>query len=67
MLCSPAAAIPKVVFSASLAQADWPESRIARGDLAEEIANLKRESEKYLHRLGWRLICPVSGTAGPGR
>jgi dihydrofolate reductase len=40
--------IPKVVFSRSLERADWPESRIARGDLAEEIANLKRESDKDL-------------------
>jgi dihydrofolate reductase len=40
--------IPKVVFSKSLERADWPESRIARGDLAEEIAELKRESDKDL-------------------
>jgi dihydrofolate reductase len=40
--------IPKVVFSSSLEHADWPESRIARGDLAEEIENLKRESDKDL-------------------
>jgi hypothetical protein len=30
--------IPKVVFSNSIERADWPESRIARGDLAEEVA-----------------------------
>jgi dihydrofolate reductase len=36
---------PKVVFSRSLAAADWVGSRIARGDLAEEIADLKRESD----------------------
>jgi dihydrofolate reductase len=35
--------IPKVVFSETLASADWPESRIARGDTAEEIARLKAE------------------------
>jgi dihydrofolate reductase len=35
--------IPKVVFSSTLERADWPDSRIARGDLAEEIAALKRE------------------------
>jgi dihydrofolate reductase len=35
--------IPKVVFSKTLQHADWPETRIARGDLAEEIARLKRE------------------------
>jgi dihydrofolate reductase len=35
--------IPKVVFSTSLQRADWPDSRIARGDVAEEIARLKAE------------------------
>ena len=35
--------IPKVVFSKTLQRADWPETRIARGDLSEEIARLKRE------------------------
>lgn len=35
--------IPKVVFSTTLASADWPESRIVGGDLAEEIGRLKRE------------------------
>jgi dihydrofolate reductase len=40
--------IPKVVFSKDLERADWPESRVARGDLAEEIAKLKAESDKDL-------------------
>jgi dihydrofolate reductase len=35
--------IPKIVFSTTLQRADWAETRIARGDLAEEIAELKRE------------------------
>lgn len=35
--------VPKVVFSRSLEAAEWGESRIARGDTAEEIAKLKRE------------------------
>ena len=35
--------IPKVVFSKTLHRADWPETRIARGDLADEIGRLKRE------------------------
>jgi dihydrofolate reductase len=35
--------IPKVVFSATLPSADWPESRIARGDLAKEIDTLRHE------------------------
>jgi dihydrofolate reductase len=37
--------LPKVVFSKSLTSATWPNSRIASGDLAEEIAALKAESE----------------------
>jgi dihydrofolate reductase len=35
--------VPKVVFSTTLRSADWPESRIASGDTAEEIARLKGE------------------------
>jgi dihydrofolate reductase len=35
--------IPKVVFSNTLQHADWPETRIARGDVSEEIERLKRE------------------------
>ena len=35
--------IPKVVFSRTLERADWPETRIARGDLRDEIEKLKRE------------------------
>jgi dihydrofolate reductase len=34
---------PKVVFSRTLGSARWPEARIARGDMAEEIARLKAE------------------------
>jgi dihydrofolate reductase len=35
--------IPKVVFSRTLTRADWPESQIASGDLADDIDRLKRE------------------------
>ena len=35
--------VPKVVFSKSLDTAPWPESRIARGDLADEMAALRAE------------------------
>lgn len=35
--------IPKVVFSRTLAEATWPGSSIARGDLAEEIAALRAQ------------------------
>ena len=36
--------LPKVVFSKTLPTAEWISSRIARGDLTEEIAALKSES-----------------------
>jgi dihydrofolate reductase len=35
--------IPKVVFSNSLASADWPETTIATGDLADAVTRLKQE------------------------
>jgi dihydrofolate reductase len=35
--------IPKVVFSKTLTDTTWPGSSIARGDLADEIANLRRQ------------------------
>jgi len=35
--------IPKVVFSKTLTHADWLESRIASGELADDIDKLKRE------------------------
>jgi len=37
---------PKVVFSKTLTTADWPQSTIASGDLADEISALKREPGK---------------------
>ncbi|WP_433672289.1 dihydrofolate reductase family protein [Nocardia sp. CA-136227] len=45
--------IPKVVFSRTLKSADdWPETRIASGDTAEEIAELKAEPGKDLVAVG---------------
>jgi dihydrofolate reductase len=40
--------LPKVVFSKTLEDEDagWPESRVARGDLAAEVDRLRRESGK---------------------
>ena len=35
--------IPKVVFSNSLTSADWDETTIAAGDLAEAVTRLKQE------------------------
>jgi dihydrofolate reductase len=40
--------IPKVVFSKTLTTAEWKESRIASGDLSEEIARLKSEPGKAI-------------------
>ena len=40
--------IPKVVFSTTFTTADWPQSTIAGGDLADEIGALKREPGKDL-------------------
>jgi dihydrofolate reductase len=41
--------IPKVVFSNSLTSADWGETEIAAGDLAEAVTRLKQErSDGYL-------------------
>lgn len=38
--------LPKVVFSQTLSTATWENTRIARGDLADEVAGLKREPGK---------------------
>jgi dihydrofolate reductase len=35
--------LPKVVFSKTLESADWNRSRVARGDIAQEISALRRE------------------------
>jgi dihydrofolate reductase len=40
--------IPKVVFSKTLKSAEWPESQIAAGELADEIARLKAQDGGYL-------------------
>jgi dihydrofolate reductase len=41
-------AIPKVVFSKTLTKAEWAQSTIASGDLADEISALKSEPGKDL-------------------
>ncbi len=43
--------IPKVVFSRTLKCAEWADSRVARGELVEEIGTLKREPGKDM--LAW--------------
>jgi dihydrofolate reductase len=44
--------IPKVVFSKTLQTAEWPESRIARGDLVEEIERIKAQPGGYVIAYG---------------
>ena len=46
VFAAPMNEIPKVVFSKTLTNAEWPDSRIATGDLAEEILRLKQEPGK---------------------
>jgi dihydrofolate reductase len=52
--------IPKVVFSKTLsdAEATWPVTRVARGDLATEIAAIKAEPGPYV------IVWGGSGLAG---
>lgn len=38
--------VPKVVFSSTLEKAEWNNSRLVKGDLADEVAKLKQESGK---------------------
>lgn len=46
VFAAPMNEIPKVVFSRTLKNADWTDSRVADGDLATEIARLKQQSGK---------------------
>jgi hypothetical protein len=61
--------IPKVVFSNSLASADWGETTIAAGDLAEAVARLKRERPGgyLLARPRRGAVRPVAGRDRPDR
>ena len=56
--------IPKIVFSRTLERADWAGSRIARGELAEEIAALEREPGKDM--LAWGGGAFAQSGAGSG-
>jgi dihydrofolate reductase len=46
IFAAPMNEIPKVVFSKTLTEARWAESRIASGELTEEIDRLKAEAGK---------------------
>ena len=56
--------IPKVVFSKTLESADWGPARVARGDLGEEIAQLKRETGNHLIAYGGATFAPALSRAG---
>jgi dihydrofolate reductase len=48
VFAAPMNEIPKVVFSRTVKDADWAETRVVGGDLATEIARLKSEPGKDL-------------------
>ncbi len=48
--------IPKIVFSRTLRDGSWPTTRIARGDLAAEIAAIKNEPGGRRHGPRWRQL-----------
>ena len=54
--------IPKVVFSNSLTSADWADTTIATGDLAEAITRLKQERLRRIPaRPGRGPVRPIAG------
>lgn len=44
--------VPKIVFSKTLTNAAWSNTRVVREDAAEEVARLKRQSGKDLYVFG---------------
>jgi dihydrofolate reductase len=52
----PMNAIPKVVFSKTLRRGSWAETRVASGDIAEEIGRLKREPGNDLIAYGGAVL-----------
>lgn len=44
--------LPKIVFSKTLAKADWNNTKLAKGNVAEEIAKLKQQPGKDLLLFG---------------
>ena len=44
--------IAKVVFSTSLDKADWENTTLVKGDVAEAVSELKRQDGKYLALFG---------------
>lgn len=56
--------LPKVVFSKTLQSADWNGSRIARGDLAEEISTLRQQSDGDIIAWGGAAFVQALSRAG---
>ena len=56
--------IPKVVFSRTLKDAMWPESSIASGDIADEIATLRRQPGGDIIAWGGAGFAQASSRAG---
>lgn len=44
--------LPKIVFSKTLDKVEWENSRLAKGDVAEEVSKLKRQPGKDLALFG---------------
>ena len=40
--------IPKVVFSNMLTNSEWPNTTLAKGDISEEVNNLKKQAGKEI-------------------
>ncbi|HEY1422316.1 MAG TPA: dihydrofolate reductase family protein [Candidatus Acidoferrum sp.] len=49
--------LPKVVFSRTLASADWNNTTLVKGDVAAEINNLKRDGNKNTFVFGSANLC----------
>ena len=45
-------ALPKIAFSRTLEKVEWKNSRLAKGDVAEEVARLKRQPGKDIALFG---------------
>ena len=56
--------VPKLVFSRTLANADWQNTRLVNADAEAEVAKLKRQSGKDLFIFGSADLCATLMRAG---
>ena len=56
--------VPKVVFSRTLTAAGWNNTRLVKGDPAEEVARLKQEAGKDLYLFGSANLASTLTKAG---